>query len=104
MLNNKKSQGMSIRIIIISVIGLLIAVVVIALLSGRNENFETGLGGVSGGYTKSCAELGGAPTVIDKSTDCQDHEEGILAKNALPGSGKKCCRCKTWSNEAGTCI
>tara|TARA_Y100000310_G_C20627080_1_gene786530 strand:- start:1234 stop:1398 length:165 start_codon:yes stop_codon:yes gene_type:complete len=44
MLNNKKSQGISIRIIIITVIGLIVLVILIALLTGKLGIFGTKVG------------------------------------------------------------
>ena len=43
MLKNKKSQGMSIRTIIIAVIGLIVLVVVVGLLTGKFEVFKSGV-------------------------------------------------------------
>ena len=103
----KRAQGLSINVIIVAVIGLIILVVVIAMFTGRLGTFGEGLGKATEGFEKTCGELGGAPTVIDKDSACTDDKVEILSKDALPGSGKKCCRCKTWNgaanNGAGSC-
>ena len=44
MLKKKKAQGMSIKIIIVAVIGLIILVIVIALLTSRFNIFGEGVG------------------------------------------------------------
>ena len=98
----KRAQGLSINVIIIAVIGLVILVVVIAVFTGRLGIFGEGLSKASEGFEKTCEEIGGASP--DGRTDgCRDTENKIISKDALPGSGKNCCRCKTWDGATGSC-
>ena len=92
---NKKAQGLSVHTIILAVIGLIILVVIVLMLTGKLGDFGKGAESASESYIKTCEELGGA-SLEDRETGCQSWEEPIISKDAFPGLGKNCCRCKTW--------
>jgi len=84
----KKAQGMSIKIIIVAVIGLIILVIVIALLTGKLGIFTVEVENV-GNPAKNCIDQDG--TVDKGKTNCLSGVE-VISKDTLPGSGDVCCR------------
>ena len=94
MLKNKKSQ-LSITMIIAAIIGLIILVVIVLMLTGKLGIFGEETESATEGYIKICTEMGGSQ-LQGRTGGCMDHEDKIISKDALPGSGKNCCRCKTW--------
>ena len=94
MLKNRKSQ-LSITMIITAIIGLIILVVIVLMITGKFGSFGEGTESASESNKKTCEELGGAPLEA-RVTWCESWEEPIISKDAFPGLGKNCCRCKTW--------
>ena len=81
----KKAQGMSIKIIIVAVIGLIILVVIVAMLTGKLGIFTGGIESF-GDASKTC-ELQPLASLKEK---CGDNERLILSSDAA-GKGLKCC-------------
>ena len=54
---NKKSQGLSINVIIIVAIALIVLVVLIAIFTGRLGSFSEGIDTVGGNAGKTCKEI-----------------------------------------------
>ena len=86
-LKNKKSQGISINVIIIAAIALIILVVLVAVFTGRFGIFTEGVKGAAG---------------CDKGCKALNYESGELENNCagrikLPGysEGVKSCCCKS---------
>ena len=78
MLNQKKSQGMSINVIIIVIIALIVLVVIVAIFTGRMGSYSKGVTETSGcgqmckafGYTSgSKMATGGTQTDSIKDSD-----------------------------------
>jgi len=87
MLKNTKAQGMSIKIIIVAIIGLIAFLVVVILFSGKFDDFRGGLKSV-GDPTKTCQSQTGHPP----EEDCDSNNEiSILSKDAS-AKGMKCCK------------
>lgn len=82
---NKKSQGLSINVIIIVAIALIVLVVLIAVFTGRFGAFTQTVKEQQGDSTKICAENGG---------DWKPPEEcgRILTSSDSGPSGTVCCK------------
>ena len=88
---HKKAQGMSIRTILIVVIGLIVVVVLTAVLNGRIGNFESGLH-LFGDASKTCSSQGEDGGVSPElKYECGDGETSISSSDG-PGQGKECCK------------
>jgi len=88
MLKNTKAQGMSIKIIIIAIIGLIILLVVVLMLTGKLSDFGGGLKSV-GDPSKTCESqvTDGQP----QEAKCGNKEVSILFRNP-EGKKNKCCK------------
>ncbi len=88
---NKKSQGLSINVIIIVAIALIVLVVLIAVFTGRLGSFVGGLDETAS-CTNSCVAFG-----MNKGADTDDAASCISPNRYAAGtfrdvaSGKKCC-------------
>lgn len=82
MLKQKKSQGMSINVMIIAAIGLIILVVLITILTGRTANFTKGAESV-GSCESSCIALGMAKSALTTRSSCVD--AGSISYQVVPG-------------------
>ncbi|MBI2651359.1 hypothetical protein HYX01_02730 [Candidatus Woesearchaeota archaeon] len=84
---NKKSQGISINVIIIAVIALIVLVVLVAVFTGQIGTFNRKLGLV-GDAAKTCESQGG--TFEEK---CPKGTVAILSSDSSDkiNEGKKCC-------------
>ena len=88
---NKKSQGLSINVIIIVAIALIVLVVLIAIFTGRLGSF---VGGVKGAATcsSSCKAIGfdnGNPILIKET--CGGTDLPGFVGNIDPDTQKCCC-------------
>lgn len=97
---HKKSQGLSLNVIVVAAIALIVLIVVVALFSGRIKNFQKGI--------RSCASQGGhcscwggtdeEPVWRDIGTDklkkgqsCSDSDHpGQCPENYAPIEGTDC--------------
>ena len=84
MLKKKNAQGMSIKIIIVAIIGLIILAVVVMMLSGRLGDFG-GKVKMFGDNSKTCQEQTGHD--LDDA-ECSGRE--IAASDAI-AKGQHCC-------------
>ena len=92
MLKKKNAQGLSIRIVVVAVIGLIILTIVIMLMTGKFNSFSEGVKSV-GNPAKTCEAQEGYLT----DNPCAGSQVSILARDA-GGSGKNCCKGR------GTCV
>jgi len=84
MIKNRKAQGMSIKIIIVAIIGLIILAIIVMMLSGRLGEFG-GKAKLFGDNSKTCKEQ----TTNDLSDiECSGRE--ITSSDAI-AKGKHCC-------------
>ena len=86
----KRAQGMSVRVIIVAVIGLIILVAVIAMLNSKLDIFKKGVGSF-GDPTKTCADTdnGGGGELEELDVVC---DKGSLLSSDASSQGKKCCK------------
>jgi len=85
MLMNKKSQGLSINVIIIVAIALIVLVVLIAIFTGRLGAFTSTVSEQQGDIKKDCAGNGGAFHPINECTG------GIMTSSDSGPPGTVCC-------------
>ena len=90
MLYYKKSQQMSIGIIIAAVIGLLIIVIVIAMLSGKLGDFSKNVR-ESGSCLNACSALGKTGFVDESKSDCDSRPGTYVGKNLEGALTNGCC-------------
>ena len=86
MLKNTKAQGMSVKIIIVAIIGLIILAVVVMMLTGKLGDFGVGIKSV-GDPTKTCESQSGQPT----DGECGPGQIVIAALDS-GFEGKRCCK------------
>ena len=91
MLKNTKAQGMSVKIIIVAIIGLIILAVVVMMLTGKLGDFGVGIKSV-GDPTKLCdGQLEGSALKDPVNGNCPaTHPVQILSRDSGT-EGKKCC-------------
>tara|TARA_Y100000310_G_C20627080_1_gene786528 strand:- start:519 stop:809 length:291 start_codon:yes stop_codon:yes gene_type:complete len=91
MLNNKKSQGMSIRVIIIAVIGLILAVIVVGLFTGKIDWYSSGAEEITT-CDNSCKNIGYVRGISEGQEVCKTNGgSAIPGKYSGIGDGKVCC-------------
>ena len=83
---NKKSQGMSVNVIIIAAIALIVLVVLVAVFTGRFGIFAGGVK-TTGDPTKYCDEQ--EFSASEHSTKCPEGRNFVAAKVRV--AGKVCC-------------
>jgi len=86
MLKNTKAQGMSIKIIIVAIIGLIILLVVVLMLTGKLGDFSGGIEAV-GNPLKTCDKQTPAGEL---KKDCTSHKVQIASRDSGIG-GDRCC-------------
>ena len=84
----KRAQGMSVRVIIVAVIGLIILVAVIAMLTSKLDIFKKGVGSF-GDPTKTCADTDNGGELEELDVVC---DKGSLLSSDASSQGKKCCK------------
>ena len=99
MLKKRKAQGMSIKIIIVAIIGLIILAVVVMMLTGKLGDFRSGTKNL-GDVAKTCAGQDG--DLIDKSKECPKTKPASIASSDSLAQGKKCCASGIPSEPSGT--
>tara|TARA_Y100000310_G_C20094403_1_gene539789 strand:+ start:78 stop:347 length:270 start_codon:yes stop_codon:yes gene_type:complete len=88
---NKKSQGISINIIIIAAIALIVLVVLVAIFSGQMGNWVGKLKTTVGDATKTCSEQEGN---LEVGNECPRGTVQIQSSDAS-ARGKICCKSKS---------
>jgi len=95
MLKKKNAQGMSIKIIIVAIIGLIILAAVVMMLSGKLGAFGGGLERV-GDPLKKClgteAEGGQGGSLTETVGELCDSEKVQIASSDSLIKGLKCCK------------
>jgi len=93
MIKNRKAQGMSIKIIIVAIIGLIILAAVVMMLSGKLGAFGGGIESV-GDPTKTCesqTETNNKP----QEGKCDPNDEIQIASSDSLIKGLKCCKARS---------
>ena len=85
---NKKSQGLSINVIIIVAIALIVLVVLIAIFTGRLGSFVTGIDAAQS-CQSSCEAIGKPATSNEGLSDCKSPKSFIPGKYTNFDNG--CC-------------
>jgi len=83
MLKNRKAQGMSVKIIIVAIIGLIILVAVVMMLTGKLGDFRSGSKNF-GNIAKTCFQQ---TSRLPQET-CPG---GTIASSDSIATGSKCC-------------
>ena len=96
MFKNKKAQGLSIRTIIIAVIGLIVLVVVVGLLTGKFGVFESGVNKI---FTTNTDEIRCCDKCDFGKIECSDTCEGGLDEGVIDESS---CNIEC-TNEQSSC-
>jgi len=92
MLKKRNAQGMSIKIIIVAIIGLIILAAVVMMLSGNLGAFGGGIEAV-GDPLKTCADQPVGANLKKPGVDCAPGEVQIASSDSLR-VGRKCCKNK----------
>jgi len=88
MLKKRNAQGMSVKIIIVAIIGLIILAIVVMMLSGRLGDFG-GKVKLFGDNSKTCGGQGGGLT--DKVGESCENGKGEITSSDAIAKGRKCC-------------
>jgi len=83
---NKKSQGLSLNVIIVAAIVLIVLIVLWAIFTGKIGSFSQGLEQCRGECSSSCSY----PDVVDPQGRC-DSVSGTQGSNTLSIFPKECC-------------
>jgi len=88
MLKKRNAQGMSVKIIIVAIIGLIILAIVVMMLSGRLGDFG-GKVKLFGDNSKTCGGQDGE--LIELNAVCETGKIEIASSDAI-AKGMKCCK------------
>jgi len=88
MLKKRNAQGMSLKVIIVAILGLIILTIIVMMLTGKLGDFRSDTKSF-GNIAKKCTEQEG--TLKEKHISC-DPGEGSIASSDSIAEDKKCCR------------